>query len=114
MANRLLTRVGCTTMLPNRLVTTLMLRRGARLWMLARVAVSGLIFLSGDDPFRLPFSTTVGVLLICVTLGYVELHLNHERDLFGNLGIKRRSVVGLFLGPALLGELLVRGVASAV
>lgn len=101
-------------MLPNRLVATLMLRRGARLWMIARVAISGLIFLSGDDPFRLPISTTVGVLLICVTFGYVELHLNHERDLFGNLGIRRRSVAGLFLGPALLGELVVRGVASAV
>ena len=56
----------------------------------------------------------MGVLLICVTFGYVELHLNHERDLFGNLGIRRRSVAGLFLGPALLGELVVRGVASAV
>lgn len=114
MAHRLLTRVGCTTMLPNRLVATLMLRRGARLWLIARVAISGLIFLAGDDPLRLPISTTVGVLLICVTLGYVELHLNHERDLLGNLGIKRRSVGALFFGPALLGELLVRGVASAV
>ena len=101
-------------MLPNRLVATLMLRRGTRLWMLARAAISGLIFLSGDDPFRLPVSTTVGVLLICLTLGYVEMHLNHERDLLGNLGIKRRSVAVFFLGPALVGELVVRGVASAL
>ncbi|MCC7054634.1 MAG: hypothetical protein IT355_15290 [Gemmatimonadaceae bacterium] len=54
------------------------------------------------------------MLLICVTLGYVELHLNHERDLIGNLGIKRRQLFGYFLGPALLGELVVRGVAAAV
>ncbi len=101
-------------MLPNLLLTTLLLRRGTRLWVIARVAISGLIVLSGDDPFRLPFSTSVGVLLICVTLGYVELHLNHERDLFGNLGIKRRSVAGFLLGPALLGELCVRIVASTV
>ena len=101
-------------MLPNRLLTTLMLRRGARLWMLARVAISGLIFLSGEDPFRLPVSTTVGVLVICVALGYVEMHLNHERDLVANLGIKRRTLAGVFLAPALVGELLVRVVASAV
>lgn len=101
-------------MLPNRLITTLMLRRGARLWMLARVAISGLIFLSGEDPFRLPVSTTVGVLVICVALGYVEMHLNHERDLVANLGIKRRTLAGVFLGPALVGELLLRVVASAV
>jgi len=114
MAHQFLHRVGCMTMLPNRLVATLMLRRGTRLWMLARVAISGLIFLSGDDPFRLPVSTTVGVLLICLTLAYVEMHLNHERDLLGNLGIKRRSVAVFFLGPALVGELVVRGVASAL
>lgn len=101
-------------MLPNRLLASLMLRRAARLWLIARVAISGLIFLAGDDPFRLPFSTTVGVLLICVTLGYVEMHLNHERDWLANLGVKRRTVAGIMLGPALLGELLVRGVASAV
>lgn len=112
MAHERPNRVASTTMLPNPLVATLMLRRGARLWLIARVAIGGVIFLSGDDPFRLPISTTVGVLLICVTLGYVELHLNHERDLLGNLGLKRRSVGALFFGPALLGELLVRGVAS--
>ena len=101
-------------MLPNRLVATLMLRRGTRLWILARVAISGLILLAGDDPFRLPFSTTVGVLLICLTLGYIEIHLNHERDLLGNLGIKRRSLAVFLLGPALVGELVVRSVAWAL
>jgi hypothetical protein len=100
-------------MLPNRLVARLLLQRGSRLWVIARVAIGALIFLSGDDPFQLPMSTTAGVLLICVTLGYVEVHLNHERDLFGNLGIKRRTLAGFFLAPALLGEMLVRVVVSA-
>ena len=83
------------------------------MWAIARVAISGLIFLSGDDPLQLPVTTTVGVLLIAVALGYVELHLNHERDLLGNLGIKRRSVAGFFLAPAFLGEVMVRAVAAA-
>ena len=100
-------------MLPNRLVAMALLRRGARLWAIARVAISGLIFLSGDNPLQLPVTTTVGVLLIAVALGYVELHLNHERDLLGNLGIKRRSVAGFFLAPAFLGEVMVRAVAAA-
>lgn len=114
MAHWLLDRVGCSAMLPNRLVATMMLRRGARLYLIARVAISGLIVLSGDDPFRLPVSTTVGVLFTCITLGYVEMYRNHERDLLGNLGIKRRSIAGFFLVPALVGELIVRGVAAAV
>jgi hypothetical protein len=101
-------------MLPNRLLASLMLRRAARLWLIARVAIGGLVFLSGDDPFRLPINTTVGVLAICVTLGYVEMHLNRERDLLGNLGIKRRTLAGIFLGPAVVGELIVRGLATTV
>jgi hypothetical protein len=100
-------------MLPNPLVATLMLRRGARIWFVARSAISGVILLSGDDPLRLPIGTTVAVLLISVTLGYVELYRNHERDLIGNLGVKRRTIGALFLGPALLGELLVRSLSPA-
>lgn len=100
-------------MLPNRLVATMLLRRSTRLWVLARLAFSGLVFLAGDDPFRLPIATTAGVLMICVTLAYIETHLNHERDLLGNLGIKRRTLAVYFLGPALVGEIFIRAAASA-
>jgi hypothetical protein len=99
-------------MLPSRLLTIALLKRSTRLWILARAALSGLVFLAGTNPLRLPIATTVGVLLICVAVGYVELHINHERDLFGNLGIKRRSLALFFLGPALGGELLIRVAAS--
>ena len=101
-------------MRPNRLLATLMLRRGARLWLVTRVAVVGLIALAGDDPFRLPLITTAGVLLLCIMLCYVETYRNHERDLLGNLGIKRRSLAILFVIPALIGELIVHTMASAV
>ena len=100
-------------MLPNRLLTTLLLRRGTRLWAITRVTISGLILLAGDDPLRLPVTTTVAVILLCGTLGYVEGHINHERDLLGNLGVRRRSVAPFFFLPALLGELLIRAAASA-
>jgi hypothetical protein len=99
-------------MLPNRLLTSALLRRSTRLWMVVRAALSGLVFLAGTNPLRLPVATTVGVLVICVAVGYVELHINHERDLFANLGIKRRNLALLFLMPALAGEMLVRAVAA--
>lgn len=101
-----------TMMFPNPLLASAFLRRGIRLWIIARLAISGLVFLAGDDPFRLPIATMAVFTLVCALLGHVEMHLNHERDLLGNLGIKRRIVGLFFLGPALAGELLVRGLAS--
>jgi hypothetical protein len=98
----------------NRLVVTTFVTRGVRLWLIVRAALSGLLYLAGTNPLRLPIATTLGVLFIAVTAGYVEVHLNHERDLLGNLGIKRRSLVGFFLVPAMIGELLVRAVAYAI
>lgn len=101
-------------MLPNRLVAAAFLRRSTRLWIVARAALSGLFLLAGTDPLRLPIATTFGVLLLCVAIGYVEVHLNHERDLLGNMGIKRRTLAAFFLLPALLGELLLRAAASII
>lgn len=100
-------------MIPNRLVATALLTRSTRLWVVTRLTLSALFFLAGTDPLRLPIATTFGVLLLCVGVGYIETHLNHERDLLGNLGIKRRNLAAFFLAPALLGELLIRVIASA-
>jgi hypothetical protein len=89
-----------------------LLRRGFRLWVLARLLMSALFFLSQTDPLRLPTMTTVVFVLTCVMLGYVEVHLNHERDLLANLGLGRRVLMPYFLVPAVLGELLIRVVAA--
>ena len=101
-----------TLMLPNPLLASAFMRRGVRLWIIARLAISGLVILAGDDPFSLPFAMMAVFILVCALLGHVEKHRNHERELLGNFGIKRRVFGLFFLGPALAGELLVRGLAS--
>ncbi len=98
--------------LPGRLLSLAMLRRGLRLWVLARLLMSALFLLSQTDPLRVPTITTVVFVVTCVMLGYIEVHLNHERDLLANLGIRRRALLPLFLVPAVLGELLIRVVAA--
>ena len=93
-------------------IANAMLLRATRLWIVGRVALSGLLILAATDPFRLSVSTTVIFLALCVGMGYLETHINHERDLLANLGVKRRILAMLFLAPAIVGELLVHVAVS--
>jgi hypothetical protein len=101
-------------MIPNSLLTRALLRRGMLLWTITRAALSGVLYLAGENPLRPPVATTAAIVVLCVCAGYVELHRNRGRDLLANLGTKRRHVAGYFAVPAICGELLLRAAATVV
>ncbi len=105
-------RVRIGSMLPNRLVSLAMLRRGVTLWGVTRVAASGVVAYAGRDPLRLDPGAVITVLLLCVALCYVETARNRERDLLANMGIRRRTLALWFLTPAVAGEGAVRAAVA--
>ena len=104
-------RVPSGTMLPNRLVTLTMLRRGVAIWLVTRIAASGVFAYAGKDPLRLDTGGLLTVVLLCTALCYVEMARNRERDLLANMGIRRRSLALLFIAAAVTGEGAVRAAA---
>jgi hypothetical protein len=88
----------------NRRLLIAMLRRSARLWLLTRLALSAVLLFAGDDPLRLPLSVNAVVVVFCVTAGFLDVQRHHERDLFANLGVRRRDLLPWLLLPVLLGE----------
>jgi hypothetical protein len=99
-------------MLPNRVIALALLQRGLSLWVVTRIAVSGVLAYAGRDPRRLDAGELVTVSLLCVALGYIETARNRERDLLGNMGIRRRDLALLFLTPVIAGECAVRAVVA--
>lgn len=101
-------------MRPNRLIVATYLRRGTTLWVVKRAALTGLWILAGDDPLHLTFASFIGALVIYVSVGYIETTRRHERDLLGNLGVKRRTLAVFFVVPALVGEGVLRALGSVI
>jgi hypothetical protein len=99
-------------MLPNRLLSLALLHRGVMLWGVTRIAASGVLAYAGRDPLRLDPGELLVVLLLSVTLCYVETARNRERDLLANMGIRRRTLALWFLASALAGEGAVRAVVA--
>lgn len=89
------------------------LLRGASLWLGGRVLVSALLLLAGVDPFALTVSASLQIVGIIVALGLIDTLRRHERALLGNLGVSFATLALVIGTPALLGELLVRLLASA-
>ena len=99
-------------MQPNRLVLRAYVLRGARIWGLARLALSGVFVLGGIAPLTLPSLVTVGIVAMSVVLGLVETHLHRESALLANLGVSSVALGACFAGPAVVGELMLSALGA--
>jgi hypothetical protein len=99
-------------MRPNRLVVRAYLLRGALLWILARVAITGALVLAGGDALKLSTTALVEVVLLIVALGWIETRRRREGALLANLGVSPFLLSVFFAGPALLGEFVLRFAAA--
>lgn len=99
-------------MRPNRLVARAYLFRGTKLWLVTRAALSGAFILAGDDPLRLSAAAIAGILLLSISLGYLDTRIHRESVLLGNLGVSPLSLGALFAAPALAGEILLWAFAT--
>jgi hypothetical protein len=95
-------------MRPNRLIVRAYLSRGARLWLLTRLLLSGVFLLAGTTP--VPLSAAVGVefILLNVAVSVLETRRRRERAFLANLGLRPLILGALFAGPAMIGEVALR------
>lgn len=91
-------------MLPNWLIARSYLSRGARLWALTRVLLSGVFLIVGIDPLQLSGTASASIILLSVALSFVETHRCRESVFLANLGIGPLILSAWFAGPAVVGE----------
>jgi hypothetical protein len=95
-------------MRPNRLIVRAYLSRGARLWLVTRVLLSGVFLLAGTNPVQLPVATGVEIVLLSIGVSFLETRRRRERAFLANLGVRPVMLGALFAGPAMLGEAALR------
>ena len=78
-----------------------LLRRGAILWLLVRIAVT---FLAGANLLP-PVAFTVA--MIVGALGLLDARLRNEHRFLANLGVSQVVIVLLSMIPALIAELVI-------
>lgn len=82
--------------------------RGALLWIVARMTLTGALVLAGSDALKLSTAALVEVILLIVALGWLETRRRRERVLLANLGVSPLLLSLFFAGPALFGEFVLR------
>ena len=97
--------------LPDRSMVIALLRRGAFLWLLARImvaasgaAVSGHISIGVFAPTALALSLAVGA------FGLLDARRRNEHRFLANLGVSPFTIVALSTVPALIAELVLGAV----
>lgn len=64
------------------------------------------------EPLPLSFGSVIEVILLCTAVGFLDIRRRHERALLSNLGLGNVSIAVLFIIPAILGEVILRRIAS--
>jgi hypothetical protein len=96
----------------NPLLVRAYLKRGFGIWLASRAIVIATFLFAGEDPFHLPFLAELLLVAISVVLCFADIHRRRERAFLGNLGVRARDLVVLFLGPAMVGEVAFRTVVA--
>ena len=101
-------------MWPNSLFLRAFLSRSLRVWLIARVGISGLLLLMKIDPLRLTFAVGLDVIVLMVLVCIIDSVRLRERALIGNMGIATPVLVLIFAVPPICGECAVRLVSSVI
>jgi hypothetical protein len=100
-------------MRPDRLIVRAYVTRAVKLWLLSRILITVVFVFGSVDPLRLSVAAVLEVVLVVVAIGFLDIRRHHERALLDNLAVSPLTLVALFAGPALVGEIVVR-VAVAI
>ena len=88
--------------------------RGARIWLLTRLAV-GIVFLFGQgDPLDVSTRNAFGLVVVSTLACAVDTTRRRELILLGNLGVSYTQLAAFFALPAIAGEVLLRIVMAVV
>ncbi|MGQ0539640.1 MAG: hypothetical protein ACT4R6_11870 [Gemmatimonadaceae bacterium] len=97
---------------PNPLIVRAYALRGLRLWVGTRVLVSLVLMWAETHPLRLSAGAIIQLILLSVTVCFVDTWRHRERALLGNLAVSPLVLAGLFSVPSILGETVLVVVAS--
>jgi hypothetical protein len=95
-------------MRPDRLILRAYLTRAVKLWLVSRILITVVFLFAGVDPLRLSVAAILEVVLVVVAIGFLDIRRHHESALLDNLAVSPRTLVALFAGPALAGEIAFR------
>ena len=94
-------------MLRNRLILRSYLFRGAQLWLITRMLLTGVFLLAGTNPLEVSSSAGVEIILLSVALGFLETRRRRESVFLANLGVRPLMLGAWFASPAVIGEIAV-------
>jgi hypothetical protein len=69
-------------------IVVVFIRRGAALWLSARLFVGLVMYASGASALDLPFSVRVALIALTVVLGFIHSMRHHERSSSSAFGIR--------------------------
>ena len=95
--------------MPHAVIALPFIVRGLPLWLFVRVAFLLVVLFNGEDAASLMEwqpGTALGLLLLTVILGVVDVRRRRERVLLGNLGVSDLQLASFFALSAVMGELL--------
>lgn len=101
-------------MRPNLLLVRAYLVRGASLWLVARVALSGVFLLAGINPVQLSAAVVGEIILLSIGLSFLETRRRRERAFLANLAVGPLVLGALFAGPPIIGEFALRIVGAVL
>jgi hypothetical protein len=101
-------------MLPDSQVMRSYLARGARLWVITRVAMCAGLMRAGTDPFHFSLAALVAVVGITVAVCFVDVRWHRESIFLANLGVSPLALGMLFLVPVVAGEIALHVVVVAI
>lgn len=88
-------------------VEVAVLRRAVVLWLLIRVAISGLVVANEANPLSIHPKAALIIVSTVGVLSWIDTKRRNEDLLLANLGTSRRAVHALGFGPPLLLEVLI-------
>lgn len=86
----------------------LLAARGARLWLLVRLALAMLMLLAQGAPLAIGTAATAWAIGIAVGLGFVQAHRLRERIFFANLGFSQPQQAAALIAGTTAPELILR------
>ncbi len=90
------------------MIARLYLTRSLWLWCLARALLTLLLLIGGTDPLNLSIQSTIVLVCVILSLGWIEIRRHRELALLGNLAIHPVILSVLLVAPAVAGEIAIR------
>lgn len=109
-----MTEPDFNTALPPRSLVTAYLSRGLQSWCAVRLVLAAVLLMNNRPPIHVDDAAVVGIPVLSVIVGYIDVTRRGERVLLANLGISSAAVLVPLMVPGIIGEIVLAMVRQAV